>query len=454
MESDASCDTTDEYRRRMPQLAPRPWVPETTEQLVGRVASEVAGQAATETARRVEELAAINTRIHDMECVNLNPAANTMNPRAEALLASGLGSRPSLGYPGDKYEMGLEAIEQIEIIAAELAAEVFHAPFTEVRIGSGALANLYAFMAACRPGDSVIVPPATIGGHVTHHHGGAAGLYGLDIHHAPIDAGRYTVDVDRLRSLAAAVRPALITIGGSLNLTPHPVAELRAVADEVGAVLLFDAAHLSGLIAGGAWPNPLDEGAHVMTMSTYKSLAGPPSGLLVTTQPAIAERVDAIAFPGLTANFDAANTAALAITLSDWQTYGAEYASEMVATAQRLANALTDRDVPVHRPPTGEPATSSHAFALRAPDDDGHTAARRLRRANLLTSAIGLPDDANAGVRIGTNEVVRWGMAATDMPELADLLARAWHTTDAAEDLAAETTSFRRRFTQVRYCGT
>ena len=115
-------------------------------------------------------------------------------------------------------------------------------------------------------------------------------------------------------------------------------------------MLLFDAAHLSGLIAGGAWPNPLDEGAHVMTMSTYKSLAGPPSGLLVTTEPAIAERVDAIAFPGLTANFDAANTAALAITLSDWQTYGAEYAGEMVAAAQRLATELTDRDVPVHRP--------------------------------------------------------------------------------------------------------
>lgn len=94
------------------------------------------------------------------------------------MLSAGLGSRPSLGYPGEKYEMGLEAIEQIEIIAAELAAQVFGAAYAEVRVGSGALANLYTFMAACRPGDTIIAPPASIGGHITHHGPGAAGRYG------------------------------------------------------------------------------------------------------------------------------------------------------------------------------------------------------------------------------------------------------------------------------------
>ncbi|MFW2334189.1 serine hydroxymethyltransferase [Ilumatobacter sp.] len=438
----------------MPDLARRPWVPEPVERLVGRVASEVAARTAADTAERVETLAAANARIHDEECINLNPAANTMNPRAEALLASGLGSRPSLGYPGDKYEMGLEAIEQIEIIAAELAAEVFRASFAEVRVGSGALANLYAFMAACRPGDPIIVPPATIGGHVTHNPGGAADLYGLDIHEAPVDADRYTVDVDAVRTLARRVRPGLISIGGSLNLTHHPVAALRDVADEVGAVLLFDAAHLSGPIAGGVWPNPLDDGAHVMTMSAYKSLAGPPSGLLVTNDATIAERVDSIAFPGLTANFDAANTAALAIALTDWQAHGADYARDMVASAQRLATELADRRVPVHRPLDDEPATSSHAFALRATDGDGHAAAQRLRRSNLLTSAIGLPDDGAAGVRVGTNEIVRWGLTGDHLGELADLFARAWFGDDGASGPADEVSTFRRRFTSIHYCTT
>jgi glycine hydroxymethyltransferase len=137
-----------------------------------------------------------------VECVNLNPATNVMNPRAEALLASGLGTRPSLGYPTDKYEMGLEAIEEIEVIAAALAAEIFEARFAEIRVASGAMANLYAFMATCRPGDAIIAPPASIGGHVTHHGAGAAGLYGLTIHEAPVDAARCTVDLDGLRDLA------------------------------------------------------------------------------------------------------------------------------------------------------------------------------------------------------------------------------------------------------------
>ena len=94
---------------------------------------------------------------------------------------------------------------------------------------------------------------------------------------------------------------------------------MRAVADEVGARLLFDAAHMSGMIAGRAWQQPLEEGAHLMTMSTYKSLGGPPSGLIVTNEPDLAKRLDAIAFPGLTANFDAAKSASLAITLLDWK---------------------------------------------------------------------------------------------------------------------------------------
>lgn len=433
----------------MSRLARRSWVPTDSERLIARIADRVAATDSDALDAELLSLVADNDRIHLRECVNLNPAANTMNPRAEALLSSGLGSRPSLGYPGDKYEMGLEAIERIEVISAELAAETFHASFAEVRIGSGALANLYAFMATTRPGDSIIVPPATIGGHVTHQPAGAAGLYGLDIHDAPIDPDRYTVDVEALRSMAHTVRPRLISIGGSLNLFHHPVAEIRQIADEVDAVVLFDAAHLSGLIAGGAWPNPLDDGAHVMTMSTYKSLAGPPAGLLVTSDASIAERVDAIAYPGLTANFDAANTAALAMTLLDWRQHGSAYAAAMIAAARTLAAALAEAGLPVHG--AVDQATESHAFALDAGSrDGGHAMARRLRTANLLSSAIGLPHDVGGGVRIGTNEAVRWGITAAHMPELASLLARAWRADDPTT-VANDVSAFRARFQQLHY---
>lgn len=429
-------------------LARRSWVPDESEDYVEGLAQRTAGADIADIDAWIHALTEDNRRIHESDAINLNPATNTMNPRAEALLAAGLGSRPSLGYPGDKYEMGLEAIEQIEVITAELAAEVFEAGFAEIRVASGAMANLYAFMAVADPGDAIIVPPAVIGGHVTHHTPGAAGLYGLEVHEAPVDADGYTVDVERLADLADAVRPKLLTVGASLNLFHHPIAELRAVADAVGATVLFDAAHLSGPIAGRAWPNPLREGAHVMTMSTYKSLGGPPSGLLVTDVPAIAERVDAIAFPGLTANFDVGSSAALAITLLDWSAEGRDYAAQMVANAQRLATGLASRGVEVFAVNRG--ATRSHAFAVDANAyGNGHTCARRLRRANLLTSAIGLPHDAAAGLRLGTNELTRWGATAADMEDLASLVSRALH--DEPETVAADATAWRRQFTQLHF---
>lgn len=356
----------------MTHLAPRPWVPGACETQVQRLASDVAKPSA-QVAARLDALIARNREIHDQDCFNLNPATNVMNPRAEAALASGIGSRPSLGYPGDKYEMGLEAIEEIEVIAAELAAEVFKARYAEIRVGSGALANLYGFMALARPGDSIIAPPGSIGGHVTHHAAGCAGLYGLTTHAAPIDADGYTLDLKALADLAHAVRPKIITVGGSLNLFPHPVAEVRKIADQVGARVLFDAAHQCGIIAGGAWANPLTEGAHLMTMSTYKSLGGPAGGLIVTNDAAIAERLDAIAFPGLTANFDAAKSAALAYTLLDWRDHGAAYARAMIDLARALAAELATLGLPVFaagrgRPPrTSSPLRPRPSAAVRPP---------------------------------------------------------------------------------------
>jgi len=124
-----------------------PWLPQAAIARIGGITEATAGLSSGELASRLEMLAVENRKIHERDCFNLNPATNVMNPRAEALLASGLGSRPSLGYPGDKYEMGLEAIEEIEVIAANLACEIFQSSHSEIRVASGALANLYAFMA-------------------------------------------------------------------------------------------------------------------------------------------------------------------------------------------------------------------------------------------------------------------------------------------------------------------
>ena len=394
----------------MPHLASRPWVPAASEALIQRLARETSAPSDSVTAR-IEALITRNLAIHDHECFNLNPATNVMNPKAEAVLARGLGSRPSLGYPGDKYEMGLEAIEAIEVIRAELAAEVFQAKYAEIRVGSGALANLYGFMALTRPGDAIIAPDPAIGGHVTHHATGCAGLYGLITHAAPVDA------------------------------------------DVVGAHLLFDAAHQCVMIAGGRFPNPLSQGAHLMTMSTYKSLGGPAGGLIVTNDAAIAERLDAIAFPGMTVNFDAGKSAALALTLLDWRDFGAGYATAMVDLAQAFAAALAALGLPVHAIARG--ATQSHQFALQAAGfGGGQAASKTLRKAGFLACGIGLPiaavpGDMN-GLRIGTPELVRRGVTPSDAPALAALIAEALRS-NAPETVAPRTRALQARFQGLHY---
>ena len=190
-----------------------------------------------------------------------------------------------------------------------------------------------------------------------------------------------------------------------------------------------------------------------MGMSTYKSLGGPPSGVLVTNDAAIAERLDAIAYPGLTANFDAAKTAALAITLLDWRQHGRAYGAAMVDLARALAEALDALGLSVFAKQRGY--TRSHQFAVEARRfGGGQAASKTLRKAGFLACGIGLPvaaieGDLN-GLRIGTPELVRWGVTASDAPRLAGLIAQALTTNDP-QSVAAEVADWGRTFDRLHY---
>ena len=151
-------------------IAQKSWLPTDCAMLIEGIENELA---------RMNDLASIEARLlhliddherhMDRESIGLNAGTNVMNPRAAALLSRSLGNRPSLGYPGDKYEMGMQYAEEIEVMAEDLAKRLFNAPFAEIRVGSGALANLYSFMATARPGDSIMAFTGDMGGHVTHH---------------------------------------------------------------------------------------------------------------------------------------------------------------------------------------------------------------------------------------------------------------------------------------------
>jgi glycine hydroxymethyltransferase len=403
----------------------------------------------------VEHLLAQHEQFKDRECLSLNAWTISMNPRAARLLASGERSRPSLGYPGDKYDTGLQSAEHLEIMVAELLTELFRCDYVEFRVGSGSLANLYAYMACAKPGDRIMAFSEAAAGHVTHHSAGAAGLYGLEIHEVPYDPGRMTIDLDELSRQVREIKPRLIIVAGSMCLFPYPVAAVREIADSVGAWVMYDAAHMSGLIVGGEFQQPLAEGAHLMTSSTYKSFGGPPSGVVLTNSAELAEKLDRIAFPGLTANFDLGKTAALIIACLDLREFGREYARACIANARTLAEALDNGGCPVYQV-AGRGFTESHQIAIPAATfGGGTTASRLLEKANILTSGIGLPVPPVAGdynaIRLATQEITRWGMQPEDMPEVADLICRVLVKNEAPEQVRPQVVTLRQRFQQLHF---
>jgi glycine hydroxymethyltransferase len=259
----------------------------------------------------------------DDSCITLYAGTNVPNPRMARLLGSNIGSRPNLGHPGDTYNRGMDATARLSALVDTTLSRLMGARYVETRVASGSVANLYAYFACTKPGDRILAFSDGAAGHVTHHVEGAAGLAGLEVHEVPFDPYRMDVDVDALADVAERLRPSLIIVAGSMCLFPYDVAGVRRVADAVGAYVLYDAAHMGGVIAGGAFQQPLAEGAHLVTGSTYKSFGGPPSGMLLTNDQTLAERLDRIAYPGLTANFDAARTAALGLAVMDLLEHGA-----------------------------------------------------------------------------------------------------------------------------------
>ena len=435
----------------------RPWLSgvEATrvEQLVNLFASFSPGQAAEQVAAYAQR----SDQHYDAESIVLYAGTNVMDPKARALLCSSLGSRPSLGHPGAKYETGLEDAEAIEMACLAFARKVFSAQFIEYRVASGSLANLYAFMALARPGDTMLALPTSAAGHATHRESGAAGLYGLRIVDIPWDAERMEVDVDGLAEVARRERPRVILLGGSLTLFPYPVRDARAIADEVGASLMYDAAHVSALITTQGrdqFQSPLDEGAHVVTFSTYKSLGGPSGGMLLTNDAELAQRIERIAYPGLTANFDDGRIAALAISLAGFASFGADYVAAMLVNGRTLARALADHGLPVVAAAHGY--TTTHHVALDARRfGGGDHAARRLARCAIHTSGIGLPGDELPGdyngLRFGVQEVTRWGMGPNEMHIIAGLVADRLLDRRPVEAIWRDVRALRAGFQRLRY---
>jgi glycine hydroxymethyltransferase len=329
------------------------------------------------------------------------------------------------GYPGRRYYGGCEVIDEVETLAIERAKALFGADHANVQPHAGSQANEAAYRALIEVGDTILAMNLDHGGHLTH--GSPVNFSGKLYRIVPYGVRQDTeqIDYDALRQLAKEHRPKLIQCGTTAYSRTLDFDAFRAIADEVGAVLFADIAHIAGLVAAGLHPSPVGK-AHVITTTTHKTLRGPRGGLILCDAP-FAKRVDSAVFPGGQGGPLMHVIAGKAVAFEEARSPAFKsYCTQIVANARRLAAAMTERGF---RIVAG--GTDVHLFLLSLVDRDttGKAAQIALDRAGITANKNMVPFDprkpaVTSGVRIGTPAVTTRGMGESEMDEIAALIAR------------------------------
>jgi glycine hydroxymethyltransferase len=371
--------------------------------------------------------------------LQLIASENFTSPAVMAATGSVLTNKYSEGYPGKRYYGGNAVVDSIEQLAIDRVKALFGADHANVQPHSGANANMCVYQALLEPGDTVLGLSLDHGGHLTH--GSPVNASGLLYHFVAYATGAEDrIDMDDVRSLALEHRPKMIVAGTTSyprRLDPEP---FRKIADEVGALLLFDIAHLAGLVAGGAHPNPVPY-ADVVTFTTHKTLRGPRGGCILSTAEH-AKAIDKAVFPGWQGGPLENAIAGKAIAFREAADPSfRDYARQIVTNASALADALVQEGF---RLVSG--GTDNHLMVvdLRPFDAEltGKVAQATLDEAGITLNKNTIPDDprspfVTSGLRIGTPSVTTQGMTEAEMPLIAELIARALREVDHPEGLAA-----------------
>jgi glycine hydroxymethyltransferase len=359
--------------------------------------------------------------------LQLIASENFTSPAVMAATGSVLTNKYAEGYPGKRYYGGNSVIDRSEDLARRRACELFGAEHANVQPHSGANANLACYLAVLEPGDTVLGMRLDQGGHLTH--GSPVNVSGRWYHFVSygVSESDERIDLEALSDLAEQHRPKMIIAGAtaySRVIDPEP---FRRIADSVGALLLFDAAHIAGLIAGGAHPNPVPF-SDIVTFTTHKTLRGPRGGCIVSRE-ALAQPIDKAVFPGLQGGPLEHVIAAKAVAFYEAaQPDFAVYAAQIVRNAQALAGALAAEGF---RIVSG--GTDNHLMLvdLRTFDADltGKAAQEALDRAGITLNKNQIPGDprspfVTSGLRIGTAAVTTAGMREGEMAEIAHFVRR------------------------------
>jgi glycine hydroxymethyltransferase len=304
------------------------------------------------------------------------------------------------------------------------------------------------------PGDVVMVNSTPGGGHISHHRAGSVGKYTHNIVDFPLTADGYHIDVDRTAGLIKALGPKVLVVGKSLFLFPEPVRELAELARQRGAVLLYDAAHVLGLIAGGCFQDPLGEGALLMTASVHKTFPGSQRGIILSNAgEAEWRKIDKGAFPGSSSNHHLDTLVPLAITVYEMMDFAPAYARQTIANAKELGLRLAELGFNVQGEQFG--FTESHQLAVDVREfGGGDEAARHLKDNAIILNMNLLPNEplenatSPGGIRLGVQEMTRLGMKEAEMQLIAGLFKKCLLD---GKYVGEEVRELRRAFQKVHY---
>ena len=390
-------------------------------------------------------------------CVNLIASENVMSPFCENLYVSDLMHRYAEGLPFKRYYQGLKYVDEIESLTEEKFKKHFDAGFVDIRPISGTSANMAVFSALAERGDSILTLGIQGGSHVSHEKAGAAGILGLKSFQLGFDGETMTIDLEKSKKKILEIKPKFIVIGGSVILFPQPIKELRKICDQVGAKIIYDAAHVFGLVTAGFFQNPLEEGADIITSSTHKTFPGPQGGIIIgNIGKDLQKKIQDKVFPGVLSNHHLHRVPSLYFALEEIEKFGKDYVSQIMKNSKALAKQLNDLGFDVLGKQKG--FTASHQVVVNVEKQGrGDAAAKKLEEANIILNKNIIPDDKEdpgnpRGIRLGVQEMTRYGMKEEEMRKIAELIKEIILDQKDIRVVRNEVIEFRGNFQEINYC--
>lgn len=380
--------------------------------------------------------------------IELIASENFVSPAVMAAMGTHLTNKYAEGYPGKRYYGGCQWVDVVEELARERACRLFGADHANVQPHSGAQANMAVYFALLEPGDTVMGMDLSNGGHLTH--GSPVNMSGKYFHFVPygVDQETETIDYEDMRRIALACKPKMIVSGASAYPRQIDFARIRAICDEVGALMMVDMAHIAGLVAAGLHPNPVPY-ADVVTTTTHKTLRGPRGGMILCRE-AYAKAIDKAIFPGTQGGPLEHIIAAKAVCFQEALTPAfKEYQTQIVRNAKAMENAFRAAGV---RMVSG--GTDNHLLLLDLTGTEmtGKELERLLGLANITVNKNTVPNETRSpfvtsGIRVGTPAVTTRGMKEADMEQVAAWIVRILREgEEACSAVKAEVEAFMQRF--------